>query len=157
MAYCQFGLVSARERAGSLLGVVRMVEGSWRAESSLLLLLLLLLLQRRRYVERQINPRLSSRGDGISGVWEDHCHEENRERLGRLGNIFPKLIRDDDEDLEMGSMAKRDLGDESIIFFLLLFIFCFIFWGRVDNFFVPLSNLLARFGREKEEIREQAI
>lgn len=130
MAYCQFGLVSARERAGSLLGMVRMVEGSWRAESSLLLLLLLLLLQRPRYVERQINPRLSSRGDGISGVWEDHCHEENRERLGRLGNIFPKLIRDDDEDVEVGSMAKRDVGDESIIFFSPSVYFLFYLLGK---------------------------
>lgn len=125
MAYFRFGLVSAGERAGSLLGVVRMVEGSWRVESSLLLLLLLLLLlQRRRYVERQINPRLSSRGDGISGVWEDRCREENRGRLGRLENIFPKLVRDDDdEDVEEGSMVKRDLGDESIIFFS----FCLFF------------------------------
>lgn len=34
--------------------------------------------------------------------------------------MFPKLVRDNDEDVEEGSTVKRDLGDESIIF-------CFIF------------------------------
>lgn len=34
--------------------------------------------------------------------------------------MFPKLVRDDDEDVEEGSTVKRDLGDERIIL-------CFIF------------------------------
>lgn len=102
MAYFQSGLASVGTSVGSLLGVVRMGEGSWRGESSLLLLL-----RRRRYIEGQMEPRLLSRGDGFSGESEDRCHEENR---GRLGNIFPKLVRNGD------STVKRDLDDERIIF-----------------------------------------
>lgn len=107
---------------GSPLGVVRMVEGSWRGESSLLLLL-----RRRRYIEGQVKPHLLSSGDGVSGESEDRCHEENR---GRLGNKFPKVVRDGDEDNEEGSTMKRDLGDESIIFFSFFLFFCFLggFW-----------------------------
>lgn len=132
---------------GSPLGVVRMVEGSWRGESSLLLLL-----RRRRYIEGQVKPHLLSSGDGVSGESEDRCHEENR---GRLGNKFPKVVRDGDEDNEEGSTMKRDLGDESIIFFLF---FCFsVFLGGFGLGCFSLSNLLALFGREEEEIRGQAI
>lgn len=134
---------------GSPLGVVRMVEGSWRGESSLLLLL-----RRRRYIEGQMKPRLLSSGDGVSGESEDRCHEENR---GRLGNKFPKVVRDGDEDNEEGSTMKRDLGDESIIFSVFLF-FCFsVFLGGFGLSCFSLSNLLALFGREEEEIRGQAI
>lgn len=113
MAYFQSGLASAGGSVGLQLGVVRMVEGSWRGESSLLLLL------RRRYIEGQMKPRLLSSGDGVSGESEDRCHEENR---GRLGNIFPKV------DNEEGSTMKRDLGDESIIFSF--------FWGGFFLFFL---------------------
>ena len=113
MAYFQSGLASVGKSVGSLLGVVRMVEGSWRGESSLLLLL-----RRRRYIGGQMEPRLLSSGDGFSGESEDRCHEENR---GRLGNIFPKLVRNGDEDVEEGSTVKRDLGDERIIFSSLFF------------------------------------
>lgn len=108
---------------GSPLGVVRMVEGSWRGESSLLPLL-----RRRRYIEGQVKPRLLSSGDGVSGESEDRCHEENR---GRLGNKFPKVVRDGDEDNEEGSTMKRDLGDESIIFFFFSVFLFFCFFGRV--------------------------
>lgn len=118
-----------------------MVEGSWRGGSSLLLLL-----RRRRYIEGQMEPRLLSSGDGFSGESEDRCHEENR---GRLGNIFPKLVRNGDEDVEEGSV-KRDLGDERIIFS------SFFFWRGAWVKLLLSSNLLARFGREEEEIREQA-
>lgn len=155
MAYFQSGFASAGESVGSLLGVVRMVEGSWQGESSLLLLILLLLLRRRRYIEGQMKPCLLSRGDGVSGESEGRCHEENR---GRLGNILPKLVRDGDLDVGEGSTVKKVLGDESIIFFLslacssILFYF-FVLFCEVG---LPLSlpNLLACFGREEEEIRE---
>lgn len=108
MAYFQSGIASAGESVNSLLGAVRMMEGSSRGGSSLLLLL-----RRRRYIEGQMDPSLLFCGDGVSGESEDRCHEENR---GRLGNILPKLVRDGGEEVEEGLTVKRDLGDDSIIF-----------------------------------------
>lgn len=131
---------------GSPLGVVRMVEGSWRGESSLLLLL-----RRRRYIEGQVKPRLLSSGDGVSGESEDRCHEENR---GRLGNKFPKVVRDGDEDNEEGSTMKRDLGDESIIFFFfsVFLFFCFsVFLGGFGLGCFSLSLTYSLFSAVKKK------
>lgn len=148
MAYFQSGLPSAGGSLGSPLGVVRMVEGSWRGESSLLLLL-----RRRRYIEGQVKPRLLSSGDGVSGESEDRCHEENR---GRLGNKFPKVVRDGDEDNEEGSTMKRDLGDESIIFF---FFSVFLFFGGGLGWAASLSLTYSLFSavRKKKFVGRQYI
>lgn len=159
MAYFQSGLASAGESVGSLLGVVRMVEGSWQGESSLLLLILLLLLRRRRYIEGQMKPCLLSRGDGVSGESEGRCHEENR---GRLGNILPKLVRDGDLDVGEGSTVKKVLGDESIIFFFLLLVllFCFIFlfcFARLGCLSPSLTYLLVSAVRKKKVVSRQYI